>query len=180
MERLELETDSARRSNGAVELHYQPILSLVTSSNWRALVAGTARFGLVLPNEPHPIAEETGLIVQIGRWVEACAKPRAVEVGEDLAMSVNSWLPSSIRAIDEIEQRCARSTLPSVKLEITKARSTTCHTRKPSAESAACNWRSTISAPLFMVGLPEALSVDALKIDRSFAGHGQDCATRRS
>ena len=79
-------------------LHYQPLTNLEhgTIESFEALVRWNhPTRGLVAPDDFIPIAEETGLIIPIGRWVlrEACrqlAHWRAtLPVDDDLAIGVN-------------------------------------------------------------------------------------------
>src|SRR5581483_8523189 len=96
--RLDLEIDLRRAiSEGELEVHYQPVLR---TSGGVAGVEALVRWrhparGLVSPGEFIPLAEETGLILPLGRFVleEACR-----QVGEwrrlhpelaDLVVSVN-------------------------------------------------------------------------------------------
>ena len=81
--RLKLETDLRRAmEHEEFRVHYQPIVSLRDCRiiGFEALVRWQRPdFGLVLPGEFVPVAEETGLILSLGIWVlrEACRQMRA-------------------------------------------------------------------------------------------------------
>ncbi len=99
VERLELESDLQRAvERNELVLHYQPKVDLVTG----AVVAVEAllrwdhpRRGMLYPGNFLQLAEESGLIVPIGRWVleEACRQAvawRATMAGDtDCLMGVN-------------------------------------------------------------------------------------------
>ena len=97
LERLELKTELQRAvERNEFVLHYQPLVDLVSGQivGAEALVRWDhPKRGLVAPNEFVPLAEETGLIVPIGRWVmkEACHQIHEWQYhyGLDLKMSVN-------------------------------------------------------------------------------------------
>jgi EAL domain-containing protein (putative c-di-GMP-specific phosphodiesterase class I) len=96
--RLALKGDLERALERAeFEVLYQPIVHL--GSRQVIGVEALVRWrhptrGLVLPNEFIAVAEETGIIIPIGRWVleQACRQARlwdAVLPGRTLSMSVN-------------------------------------------------------------------------------------------
>jgi diguanylate cyclase (GGDEF)-like protein/PAS domain S-box-containing protein len=95
--RLELRSDLERAIDaGELELHYQPVVRLedASISGFEALLRWRhPERGMVSPVEFIPIAEETGLIVPIGRWVlhEAARHARRLEAAcpGPLRMNVN-------------------------------------------------------------------------------------------
>ncbi len=98
IERLELEADLRHAlQRGEFELFYQPIVHLMSGAlhgvealiRWRHPTRG-----LVGPADFIAVAEETGLIIDLGRWVidQAChqlAEWQAAGAPDDLTMNVN-------------------------------------------------------------------------------------------
>jgi len=99
MNRLQLRTDLQRAlDNGEFVLHYQPLVTLETEriSGLEALVRWEHPVrGLIAPLDFIPLAEESGLIIPIGRWVlqTACREARRLQLlypqDPPLSMSVN-------------------------------------------------------------------------------------------
>ena len=99
LERMELETALCRAiEHNELRVHYQPIMDVQAGriKSFEALVRWQhPKRGLVPPGDFIPLAEETGLIVQIGEWVleESCRQLRewrdAGLVAPDLSINVN-------------------------------------------------------------------------------------------
>jgi EAL domain-containing protein (putative c-di-GMP-specific phosphodiesterase class I) len=82
----------AALAEGAFELHYQPLVDLGTNAvtgceallRWRH-----PRRGMISPAEFIPVAEETGLIEEIGDWVLRTACAEATTWPEHVRVAVN-------------------------------------------------------------------------------------------
>lgn len=132
---LQLETDLRRAvAREEFELHYQPLVTLEdlrlagfeALSRWRH-----PDRGLVSPCEFIPLAEETGLIVPLGKWAlrEACRQQKEWLLGypdhPDLFMSVNVSAVQfgNERLVDDVREILAATGLDGsrLKLEITES-----------------------------------------------------------
>ncbi len=134
--RLEIETDLRRavKSGNEFVLFYQPIMALNVHkvAGFEALIRWHhPTRGLVGPGDFIGIAEDTGLIVQIGRWVleEACAQLRRWRdegiVDRKIFMSINvsSRQLTDDSLIEDVAQCLSRYDLEPncIKLEVTES-----------------------------------------------------------
>ena len=131
---LQIETDLRKAMvNKELDLYYQPIVSLdnISILGFEALIRWNhPTQGLVYPDSFIPVAEETGLIIPIGRWVlkKACRDLRRwdeqVKSKLPLFMSVNISSKQFLRPslIDDIKEILHETGLPpdQLKLEITE------------------------------------------------------------
>ncbi len=187
---LEIETDLRKAIHrDEFELYYQPIVSLINSSliGFEALIRWNhPKHGLTKPDHFIPIAEETGLIVPIGKWVlrEACNHfvkwGIQAEGSPPLFISVNISSKQIIRPdiIDEIQNILEESGLPpeSLKLEITETAlmeetdeiiELINRLKSLGIQIAIDDFGTGYSSMSYLQHLP----VDTLKVDRSFVSN---------
>lgn len=135
MNLLQVETDLRRAINrGEFEVFYQPILSLDSDdlTEFEALIRWNHPIhGQIAPNEFISVAEDSGLIVPIGRWIleEACRQTRtwqqAVPEHQRLSLSVNlsarQLMHPALRS--QVEEILAATGLDAhhLKLEVTES-----------------------------------------------------------
>jgi diguanylate cyclase (GGDEF)-like protein/PAS domain S-box-containing protein len=186
---LEIESDLRR----AIEreefcVNYQPIVSLESGriSGFEALARWRhPERGLILPSEFIPIAEETGLIIQIDRWVlkQACLQMRrwqeVLPVTRQMRISVNLSCkqftqPTIVAQVLKTLQETGLDPR-SLKLEITesvmmergdKAMSMLEQLSRAGVELSLDDFGTGYSSLSYIHRFP----VTALKIDRSFIG----------
>lgn len=187
--RMELEIDFYRGlKNGEFSVAYQPIISLESKhmTGVEALLRWShPKWGEVMPSEFIPIAEDTGFILPLGKWVleQACkdmgqmiaASPRE----DDFSMSVNLSL-HQLHLHDIVEQ--VRDTLKRnnldarrLKLEITEsvamanpelAADRIRHLKEVGVRVCIDDFGTGYSSLSHLQSLP----IDTLKVDKSFVG----------
>jgi diguanylate cyclase (GGDEF)-like protein/PAS domain S-box-containing protein len=122
--RHEIEMDLRRAiAQGEFELHYQPIIDTKTRKTCVAEALVRWRHptkGLIFPDKFIPLAEETGLITQIGEWVLLAACTEAATWPADIKVAVNLSLVQFRKAdLAETVMRClSASGLPPERLEL--------------------------------------------------------------
>jgi diguanylate cyclase (GGDEF)-like protein/PAS domain S-box-containing protein len=187
--RLKLTADLRRAAfRGEFTLEYQPAVDLVTGrpAGLEALIRWQhPELGLIAPLDFVPLAEETGLVVPIGRWAlaEACAQAAhwQEQFPQDppLTMSVNVSARQLQHAglVDDVETALERSGFPAglLTLELTEsvlmqggdAAIDALHTLKAlGIRLALDDFGTGYSSLSYLRNLP----VDTVKIDRSFIG----------
>jgi len=193
-ERLELESDLRQAiAMEAFELHYQPIVELASGSivgfeglvRWRHEERG----GLVPPGVFIPISEQTGLIVQIGRWVLGAAVrqlknwmdqyPGAAQLVVSVNVSAREFdqLDLAERVFETLEEVGLRP--EQLKLEVTEtaimgnptAAAATLHKLKARGVKLALDDFGTGYSSL---GYLHKMPFDDIKIDRSFVSKIDD------
>ncbi|SKA96828.1 PAS domain S-box-containing protein/diguanylate cyclase (GGDEF) domain-containing protein [Paucidesulfovibrio gracilis DSM 16080] len=178
--------------DGRFVLHYQPIYSATDGAlqGFEALARWEhPERGLLGPQEFIPLAEETGLIIPLGRWVirEACRQMASwrsgATCGDDVSMSVNISArqfsqPDLVEFIRETLEREGLSPC-FLKLEITES----VLMREADAAAAKLRRLKELGIKLMIddfgtgyssLSYLQRFPVDYLKIDRSFISGDQN------
>jgi diguanylate cyclase (GGDEF)-like protein/PAS domain S-box-containing protein len=168
---------------GELNLVYQPRLSL----SQRRIVGveallrwNSAEFGAVSPAHFIPLAEESGLILEIGEWAlrHACAQlQRWRDAGLDISMSVNVSALQLRRGhlAHSIERLLAETGLPPERLELELTESVIMAEETWSSLQSIRDLGVRMSIDDFGTGYSsfaylKRLPIHALKIDREFIG----------
>jgi diguanylate cyclase (GGDEF)-like protein/PAS domain S-box-containing protein len=189
--RLELRADLQRAiATDELELHYQPIVRLTDGnvSGVEALLRWNhPERGMVQPAQFIPLAEDTGLIVPIGRWVlrEGCRHARRMldELGPDapVTMSINLSIKQLQHSdiVADVREALADARIPphTLTLEITEtvlmadtelAVKRLVELKELGVRLALDDFGTGYSSLSYLSRFP----VDVLKMDRSFLREG--------
>jgi diguanylate cyclase (GGDEF)-like protein len=187
--RLTLDGDLQRAlANGEFCLQYQPLVRLTDggTAGVEALVRWRRPDGTqALPAEFLPMAEENGLIIDLGRWVlntagEQAARWRRTNPGLHLNVNVSGRQLADPEFAEDVRRMLAGSGLPptAVTLELTESvvmnDPATAIDRLTDLKAlgvalAVDDFGTGYSSLSYLQRLP----VDQLKIDRSFIGHAE-------
>jgi diguanylate cyclase (GGDEF)-like protein len=169
--------------NNELQLHYQPKVDLKTRTivGAEALLRWThSRHGYVSPADFVPLAEQTGLIRPLTRWVldratgESCAWARA---GRRLPVAVNISARSlqDERIVDDIEEALLTHDVRGEGLQIEVTESAVMNDAGRAAEVLASLTGRGVAVSIddfgtgfSSLGLLRRLAVNELKIDKSF------------
>ena len=121
--RRTMETDlRAGLAKKEFELLYQPLFDLRENRvcGFEALIRWNHPAGRVSPVMFIPVAEDTGLIVQVGEWVltEACMEAAAWPSNVKVAVNVSPIQFRSPHLVAAVQGALARSGLPAARLEL--------------------------------------------------------------
>lgn len=184
---IDLDTDLRRAlDRDEMELHYQPIISMRdrTISGFEALLRWSHRSrGVISPNEFIPLAEETGLIYDLGQWVlgKACkqiaAWNKSKEKEDQLEISINlsSRQFSDPNLVEGIVENIEKSGFDAefLKIEITESALMQNAQRSVSMLNQLKDLNIKVCVDDFGTGYSSlsylhTFPIDTLKIDRSF------------
>ncbi|WP_315134762.1 EAL domain-containing protein [Achromobacter marplatensis] len=124
LKRHEVEMDLRQAIMGQqLQLHYQPIMDVshVRVVGREALMRWQHPVkGLIMPNDFIPIAEETGLIHELGAFTlhEACAEAKRWDDHETVAVNLSASQFTNSALVSLVESALSKSGLPARRLEL--------------------------------------------------------------
>jgi diguanylate cyclase (GGDEF)-like protein len=188
-QQLEQELRQALRE-GQLRVHYQPRYATVDGSlrSFEALVRWQhPRQGLLAPDVFIELAEDTGLILPLGRWVLEHACREAMNWPDHIGLSVNlspCQFSDSEDIVASVSEALANSALPASRLELeitervflenTQGALSTLHGLKAlGVRLSLDDFGTGFSSLAYLRSYP----LDGIKIDRSFITHLIDHGT---
>lgn len=173
-----------------LRVHYQPIVSLEddTVRGHEALLRWFhPAYGTILPERFVPLAEETGIIDALGRWVlsQACRTSSALDAsltGPRISVNVSALQMQSGKLISAVVDALAESQLPPqrLQLEITEAAliglpSSAIETANRLHEMGVRFALDDFGSGYSSIGFLRHFPIETLKIDRPFvSGYRED------
>ena len=128
IERLNMEASLSRAlDRGEFRLYYQPKISAISErvSGAEALIRWQhPELGLIGPNQFIPLAEDTGIIVPVGKWVleEACRQLAQwqpdLEPGFQICVNLSAAQFAQSDLLDTIEQALRAAAIPAGQLQL--------------------------------------------------------------
>ena len=188
---IALESDLRRSIPGDLRAVYQPQVRLADGSiaGAEALVRWDhPQRGVVSPGEFIPIAEQSGLILPLGRWMltEACAE--GARLGEipgrpsRISVNVSARQFADPSLIADVESALSDAGLPPERLQLELTESILIHDLSAGVEVVERLKELGVSIALDDFGKGysslsylKALPIDVIKIDRSFVSGLPDC-----
>ena len=184
---IDLDTDLRRAlDRDEMELHYQPIISMRDRriSGFEALLRWSHRSrGAISPNEFIPLAEETGLIYDLGQWVlrKACEqiagwnKDKSKEEQLEISINLSGRQFSDPNLVGGIVENIEKSGFNAefLKIEITESALMENAQRSVSMLNQLKDLNIKVCVDDFGTGYSSlsylhTFPIDTLKIDRSF------------
>jgi diguanylate cyclase (GGDEF)-like protein len=167
-------------AQGGFELYYQPLVNLQTKrvTAFEALMRWHHKErGSVPPSEFIPVAEDMGLIIQLGEWALRRACMEAMEWPDDIRVSVNlsSLQFAKGNLVSTVVSALASSGLPATRLELEITESVLLE--KSERNIAILNQLRELGVRISMddfgtgyssIGYLRSFPFDKIKIDKSF------------
>lgn len=193
IESINLETELREvLARDGLTLHYQPIVSIANEQleGFEALVRWEHPLrGMIPPDRFIPLAEETGLIIDLGKWVitEACRQLKSwqetIEKAHSLTMSVNVSIRQFAKPglVEHVMEVLRQSDLDPacLKIEVTESVIMQDTTRTITELNRLRSLGVQIAIDDFGTGYSslsylQRMPIDHLKIDRSFISGFED------